>query len=168
MCPAGAMVASGSLTKVVAGSNPFTVMTKIFTARVARRAKVMFSQASVCSTPRGGRRGGSPTPPGQHPSPDNTRLNLDNPAPSPGQHPTPAQHPSHPGSRDQANTSGRYASYWNAFLLSLNSTSSVKTFSKTPILLTLPTLCNYRKTRLGSQILLGPIPEMNNVTKIHR
>ena len=95
----------------------------IITARLAKRAKVMFSEASVCPTPRGWTTPPS-TPPGQgqrsqHIYPPRQPLP---PSPLPGSKVTIAPSP-------QARVKGhntslpprlcaawRYASYWNAFL----------------------------------------------------
>ena len=103
----------------------------IITARVAKRVKVMFSQAFVCPSPGGGGGGGQPWTMSQHlPPPPGTRSqHLPPPRDQVTTPPSPRDQVTAPPPppRDQVTTpppppqvlytGGRYASYWNAFLL---------------------------------------------------
>ena len=87
------------MTVVIIGVNDLLLCYLFISARNSSCGKVMFSQACVNNSVHGGvchRNAGIHTPPDRHP-PRQT-------------HP----HPQHYGIRS---TSGRYASYWNAFLL---------------------------------------------------
>ena len=96
----------------------FLCLVFIFTARVAKRAKVMFSQVCVTSTPEGG--GGQHLPPPDNTSPLGQHLPAP-PPPGPGHNTSP---PPQLGSKVTTQqhlppglcAGGRYASYWNAFL----------------------------------------------------
>ena len=96
----------------------------MITARVARRAKVMFSQAFVCPSPGGGGRRHTKCNLGPG------HLHLPPPPPGPGQnvsprHLGPGQNVYPPPETwseclpppPKLHAGGRYASYWNAFLL---------------------------------------------------
>ena len=127
MCLAGAEVTSLSPTQHVLGSNPFTCNDKYFYLTQQRQGNIFtIVSQSFCSRGGGCLLGHA----GIH------ALSIPWQVHAPGRytplwkvHPlagAPPYTPPHDG-----HCSGRYASYWNAFLLSLNSANSVKeTFRK--------------------------------------
>ena len=102
----------------------------IFTGRNEVVAKVMFLQVCVC--PQGGRvsasvHAGMPDPPdqadppgtGRHPPGPGRHPPDQADTPGPGRPPTPPRNRQTPPQEEDSSirsTSGRYASYWNAFL----------------------------------------------------
>ena len=128
MCLDGAVVASWSLTQDVADSIPFTVMTNIFTTRKRSLGQgnmftgVCLSTGGMVWSWGGACLGGVPVPEGGACSGGGYLL-QGVPAPGGCLVETPPY-----GYR-----CGRYTSYWNAFLLSLNSANSGKTFRENSI-----------------------------------
>ena len=142
MCCAGTVVASWSLTQEVSSSSPFD--DKYFYRPQTKFAKVMFLQVSVC--PQGGvhgcsqgghawlLRGACVVSPGGAcvvaPGGHAWLLRGGACMVALGGHAWLLWGGVHGFFNEIRSMSGRYASYWNAFLLLLNSLISVKTFRK--------------------------------------
>ena len=124
--------------------SPFSerMLNTLITGRNEVVAKVMFLQVCVC--PQGGGclpqdQADTPAGPGRHPPPGPGRhppWDQTETPPGPGRHPPPREADS-----SIRSTSGRYASYWNAFLLPVLIYSKSKRTRVEKVYLHLKPLC---------------------------